>query len=79
MLIEKLQRRQARKNGQSSGCLSGKTEDRSVKATINYTIPTPEECPLGDGDAEEVVPDGESYEYRSRWWAGVYRRQYYCL
>ena len=35
------------------------TEDRSVKATINYTIPTPEECPLGDGDAEEVVPDGE--------------------
>ena len=35
------------------------TEVRSVKATINYTIPTPEECPLGDGDAEEVVPDGE--------------------
>ena len=35
------------------------TEDRSVKATINYTIPTPEECSLGDGDAEEVVPDGE--------------------
>ena len=35
------------------------TEVRSVKATINYTIPTPEECLLGDGDAEEVVPDGE--------------------
>ena len=44
-------------------------EVRPGRATIHYTIPTPEDSPIGGGGRRGGRAERRSYEYGTRWWA----------